>query len=108
MKNELGSLTLTIDAEALHSVVSSGRLLELAATMAAHAADQISAQIVDHVASAALQKDGLKGGAAANVTFIFEGGDFATVPPRPRWGVGGLERVQQSTLRRVVAPEVQS
>lgn len=108
MKNELGNLTLTIDPEALHSIVSSGRLLELAASIAAHAADQISAQIVDHVASAALQKEGLKGGAAANVTFIFDGGDFGTVPPRPRWGVGGLGGVQESTLRRVVAPEVQS
>src|SRR5258708_388318 len=104
MKNELGSLTLTINPETLHSVISSGRLLELAATMAAHAADQISAQIVDHVASVALKKEGLKGGGAANVTFIFDGGDFGTVPPRPRWGVGGLGGVHESALRRVATP----
>jgi hypothetical protein len=84
---EVGKLTLNIDPEALRSVIGSGRLLELADTLGKEAAAQISAQLVDHVAAAALKPEGLKAGASVNVTYIFDGGDFGTRPPLPHWGV---------------------
>jgi hypothetical protein len=98
---EVGKFTLRIAPEALRSIIASGRLLELADTMAKQAAAQISSQLVDHVATAALKPDGLKDGASANVSFIFDGGDFATVPPRPHWGVVRIDEVQQTLLRQV-------
>ena len=101
MENELGTLTLNIKPEALRSIIASGRLLELAGKVASEAAAQISSQLVDHVASAALQKDGIAAGVSANVAFVFEGGDFGTRPPRPHWGVVNLEGIQESALRRV-------
>ncbi len=101
MENEVGSLTLTIKPEALRAIIGSGRLLELAGKVATEAAAQISSQLVEHVASAALQNDGLKGGASANVSFVFEGGDFGTRPPRPHWGVVSLTGVTETPLRRV-------
>jgi hypothetical protein len=100
MENELGTLSLTIKPEALRSIIASGRLLELAGKVATEAAAQISAQLVEHVASAALQPEALKVGASANVSFIFEGGDFGTKPPRPHWGVVSLEGVSETLLRR--------
>jgi hypothetical protein len=87
---ELGKFTLHIEPEALRSVIASGRLLEFASKVAASAAAQVSAQLVERVSAAALQPDGLKAGATASVSFIFDGGDFGTRPPRPRWGVGVL------------------
>jgi|SRR5690242_8888134 hypothetical protein len=101
MEKELGTLTLNIKQEALKSIIASGRLLELAGKVAAEAAAQISSQLVDHVASAALQNEGFKAGVSANVSFIFEGGDFGTVPPRPHWGVVNLETVAETALRQI-------
>lgn len=101
MENELGTLTLSIKPEALRSIIASGRLLELAGKVASEAAAQISSQLVDHVASAALQKEGIAAGVSANVSFVFEGGDFGTRPPRPHWGVVNLGAVQETALRKV-------
>ena len=99
--NELGKLTLSISSEALRNVISSGRLMELAATLSREAASQISAQLVDQVAAAALKPEGLKAGATANVSFIFDGGDFGTVPPRPHFGVVSIdEGLQVGALRQ--------
>lgn len=98
---EVGKFTLTIAPEALRSIIASGRLLELADTITKQAAAQISSQLVDQVASAALKPDGLKGGATASASFIFDGGDFGTVPPRPHWGVVRIDETQQTLLRQV-------
>src|SRR5262249_52713453 len=98
-QRELAQLTLSIDAEALKDVIASGRLLELADTIASEAAAQISAQIVEHVAEAAIQ-GGLSGG-GASVAYIFDGGDFGTVPPRPKWGVFQLDILSRGALRRI-------
>jgi hypothetical protein len=100
MAKEIGKLSLTISPDALRSIIESGRLLELADTLATEAAAQISAQLVDQVATSAVKGD-LKNGATAGVSFIFDGGDFGTVPPRPHWGVVNLEGFRGGALRRV-------
>jgi hypothetical protein len=101
MAKEIGKLSLTISPEALRTVIESGRLLELADTLATEAAAQISAQLIDQVATSALKGDQMKSGATAGVSFIFEGGEFGTVPPLPHWGVVNLNQFRGNTLQRV-------
>jgi regulator of protease activity HflC (stomatin/prohibitin superfamily) len=101
VKNEIGRLTLSIAPDTLRSIIASGRLLELADTIAKEAAAQISAQLVGQVASEALKTEGLSSGVAAGVSFIFDGGDFGTVPPRPKWGVVRLDEIAGSPLQRL-------
>lgn len=89
---ELGQLSYQVSAEALKEIVESGRLLEFANTVAASAASEIHAQIVDQVSRAAVSAGGLQGGISVGAANIFEGGDFGTVPkgprgPRPKIGV---------------------
>ena len=105
---EIGNLTLSISPDTFRAIVASGRLMELADTMAKEAATQISAQIVDQVASAALEGGGLQSGVTANVSFIFEGGDFGTVPPRPKWGIVRINEVAVGGLLRRLAGGVQT
>jgi hypothetical protein len=100
---EVGKFTLTISPDALRTVIGSGRLLELAETLSKEAAAQISSQLVEQVASAALKQDGLKSGVSAGVSFIFEGGDFATLPPRPHFGVVRIDEAVQAGLLRQIA-----
>jgi hypothetical protein len=103
---QIASLSLHVDPEALRSIISSGRLLEFADTVAAQAAAQISAQLVQHVADGALRADGLKDGVAAAVSYRLVTGDgepgFGTVPRRPRFGVSVAQNVQ-SGLRQVAS-----
>ena len=99
--NEIGTLNVTIAPDALREIISSGRLLELAGIMAREAAAQISAQLVEHVAASAAKGDGLKTAVGANVSFIFDGGDFGTRPPRPHWGVVNLGDIAGTPLRQV-------
>lgn len=103
MAKEIGKLSLTIAPEALRSIIEGGRLLELADTIANEAAAQISAQLIDQVAASALKGDVAKSGSGASVSFIFDGGDFGTVPPRPHWGVVNLDQFRGGVLRRVAA-----
>jgi hypothetical protein len=98
---EVGKLTLNIDPEALRSIIGSGRLLELADTLSKEAAAQISAQLVEQVAGAALKPEGLKTGASVGVTYIFDGGDFGTRPPRPHWGVVQIDGGQPGLLQQI-------
>ena len=108
LSKEVGKLVLTIEPEALRSIVASGRLLELADTLGKEAALQIAAQIVEHVAAAALEPNGIRSGVSASASFIFDGGDFGTVPPRPHWGVGPVrEIIGASALRVVAGQEIQ-
>jgi hypothetical protein len=100
---EVGKFTLNISPDALRTVISSGRLLELAETLSKEAAAQISSQLVEQVAAAALKPEGLKAGASANVSFIFEGGDFGTVPPRPHFGVVRIDEGVQAGLLSQIA-----
>ncbi len=93
MPAEIGNLSLTIQPEALRKAIESGRLLELADTVSREASLQISAQLVQHVADAALKPELLKSGVSASVAFVFEEGDFGTVPPRPHFGVVNLETI---------------
>ena len=103
MPKEIGKLNLSISAEALQEIISSGRVLEMAAKMAREAAAQISAQIVDHIAQAAANKGGLQA-ASVSAAFVFDGGDFGTVPHRPHWGVGPIGGIQ-NTLQRFAAAQ---
>lgn len=87
----IANLNLTVEPAALREIVSSGRLLEFANTAAAEAATQINAQLVQHVAEAAVKQKGLEGGATVNIAYEFVVIDgepgFGTVPrpggPRP-------------------------
>jgi hypothetical protein len=103
---EIGKLTFTMDPEALRKVVGDGRIMELADKVAKEAALQISAQVVEQVAQAALKPDILKSGVGANVSFIFEGGDFGTVPPRPKWGPVRFDDFNQSVLRKIATQDI--
>jgi len=106
MAKEIGNLTLAIQPEALRTAIESGRLLELADTIAKEAAVQISSQLVQHVANAALKPDLLKSATGVSVAFVFEEGDFGTVPPRPHFGVvrlGSLTATLANSLTRVAA-----
>jgi hypothetical protein len=104
---ELAALTLKVDPEALRTIIASGRLLEFADTLATQAAAQISAQLVQQVATGALKADGLKGGVSAEMSFVSVIGDgepgFGTVPRPPRFVVAPAAEVQQGALRQVAA-----
>lgn len=89
---ELGRLSYEVSPEALKSVIESGRLMEFANTVAASAASEIHAQIVDQVSRAAIEAGGMRSGVSVGAANVFEGGDFGTVPkgpkgPRPKIGV---------------------
>lgn len=87
----IAKLSLDIDEAALKQVIRSGQLREFTAAAASLAAAHISAQIVDKIADMAV------GGASSGVgaTFVFDDGDFGTVPPRPKFGVGILREFHQ-------------
>lgn len=82
-KNEIGNLKLNITHDALRSAISSGRILELADTMARQAAAQVYGQIVEQLSAAALNMEGLQAG--MNISFAFILGEvdemYATRPP---------------------------
>ena len=89
--DELGKLSYEVSKEGLQKIVESGRLLEFANTVAASAAAEIHAQIVDKVARAAVAGKAV-GGVSVGSVNVFEGGDFGTVPigpkgPRPKFNV---------------------
>jgi len=75
---QIASLSLHVDPEALRSIISSGRLLEFADTVATQAAAQISAQLVQRVADGALRTDGLKEGVSAAVSYRLVTGPCCT------------------------------
>lgn len=81
MGTELGKLTLDIDQDQLRRVIADGRIAEFTSALSQLAAEQIPAQVVDHLARAA---SGLtEGGSGAAVHFDFvwdEGGGFGTKP----------------------------
>jgi hypothetical protein len=102
-------LSLHVDPEALRSIISSGRLLEFADTVATQAAAQISAQLVQRVADGALRTDGLKEGVSAAVSYRLVTGDgepgFGTVPRPPRFGVGVTQNVQSGLRQMAVSTD---
>jgi hypothetical protein len=91
-REELGRLTYEVSASALKQIVESGRVLEFANTVAASAASEIHAQIVDQLSRAAIGGGSASAGISVGAVNVFEGGDFGTVPkgpkgPRPKIGV---------------------
>jgi hypothetical protein len=105
--NQIANLTLTIDPTALRSIIESGRLLEFVDTVARQAAAQISAQVVQHVAAAAVKPQSEVGGVSAQVAFVSVIGDgepgFGTHPRPPRFGVSVASEAQPQVLRQVAA-----
>lgn len=103
MKNrELGKLSYEVSHEALKLIAEDGRLHEFANTVAAQAASEIYAQIVDQVSQIAVGKREVASGLSVGAFSIFDGGDFGTVPvgpkgPRPKiqvlFGNAGLSHV---------------
>jgi hypothetical protein len=97
----IGDVKFKIDPDVLKEIISSGRLAEFASVAAAQAASQISAQIVDHVAAAAIDPKKLGAAAEIGFSYVFEGGDFGTPPrgpghgPRPGGGVVVLQSFTQ-------------
>jgi hypothetical protein len=79
---QIATLKFTVDPKALQEIISAGRLFEFATTAAAEAAAQINAQVVEHVASVAVQPRVL---AELSVNTVFIDGDrgFGTHPPGP-------------------------
>jgi len=90
---ELGRLSYEVSQESLREIVASGKVLEFANTVAASAASEIHAQLVDQIARAAIDGSASNGLSVAAIN-VFEGGDFGTVPvgpgpkgPRPKVSV---------------------
>src|SRR5260221_5778954 len=83
MAIDLGKLSYEVSHEALKQIVESGRLLEFANTVAASAAAEIHAQIVDQVSRAAIGGGSNNAGISVGAVNVFDGGDFGTVPHRP-------------------------
>jgi hypothetical protein len=85
---DIATLKLTVDPKALQEIISSGRLLEFATSVAAQAATQVNAQLVQHVAQGALKQESLKSGVSVDVTYrsvLIDGEPgFGTHPPGPR------------------------
>lgn len=96
MRGEIARINLEIDPEQLKRIIASGRLLEFTTAAANHAAAHISSQVVEKVADLAV--GGALGGGASAV-FIFDGGDFGTSPPRPKFGVGPIPRLNPALQR---------
>jgi len=84
MSEDLGRLSYEVSPKALKTIVESGRLLEFANTVAASAAAEIHAQIVDQVSRAAIGGVAAGGGISVGAANVFEGGDFGTVPKGPK------------------------
>jgi len=89
---KIAKLSYEVSPAALKRIVESGRLLEFVNTVAASAAGEIHAQIVDQLSKAAVGGKSLEAGISVGAVNIFEGGDFGTVPigpkgPRPKIGV---------------------
>lgn len=102
----IGDVSFKIQPDVLKEIISAGRLAEFASVAAAQAATQISAQIVDHVAAAAIDPKRLAGAAEFNFSYVFENGDFGTPWPHPHgprgpWPGGGV-LVMQNFTQRVV------
>jgi hypothetical protein len=101
-ERQIGNFTLTVDHESLHKIVSDGRLLEFADTLAKQASAQISAQLVEKLAGLAVGGQKVDGGISLSAQFVFDGGDYGTRPPRPHWGVGIINEVERlGALQRV-------
>lgn len=95
MRGDIGRISLEIEPEALKHIIASGRLLEFVTAVSNQAAAHLSSQIVEKVADLAVGGSG----AGASATFVFEGGDFGTVPPRPKFGVGPIPRFNLALQR---------
>jgi hypothetical protein len=84
IREELGRLSYEVSPEALKQIVESGRVLEFANTVAASAASEIHAQIVDQISRAAIGGGAAGAGVSVGSVNVFEGGDFGTVPKGPK------------------------
>jgi hypothetical protein len=97
---EIGKVTFEVSPEALSEIIATGRLAEFASKVAAHAAFQVNAQVVDLVAKAALGQ-GVAKGISGGFSTVFEGGDFGTTGgfhgPHPHVGIaiGGSNTLSQ-------------
>ncbi|HKV42295.1 MAG TPA: hypothetical protein VJX67_24035 [Blastocatellia bacterium] len=82
---EIGKLTLTVEPEALRTIISSGRLLEFVETAGKQAAAQIASQLVQQVGEAAVSARELKTGASVGFAYVAFDGDpgFGNVPHLP-------------------------
>jgi hypothetical protein len=82
---KLGKLTLEISREPLQRIIGEGGLVALTNTISKLAAEQIAAQLVDHVV-----KEGVDSGAEPRVELDFvidSGGGFGTKPHLPYFPV---------------------
>jgi len=84
IRKELGQLTYEVSPEALKTIVESGRLFEFANTVAASAAAEIHAQIIDQISMAAIGDASVSNGLSVKAVNVFEGDDFGTVPRKPK------------------------
>ena len=96
---------MEIEPDSLRRVVADGRLMELAHKLSTEASAQISAQIVEKLAEAAVGGAEVSSGLTISTSFIFEGGDFGTVPPRPKWGIVHNEALSGGLLQQLAATE---
>jgi hypothetical protein len=82
---DIATLKLTVDPDALHKIISGGRLMEFSAAVASSAAAQINAQLVKHVAEAASARSGQ--GLSVDIAYrsvVIDGEPgFGTHPPGP-------------------------
>jgi hypothetical protein len=81
----IGKLSFDIDPAALREIISNGRLSEFVSVATASAAAQISGQIVNQVAAAALSDGDLSTPLSIACEFALDGaGGYGLHPPLPR------------------------
>lgn len=82
---DIATLKLTVDPDALRKIISEGRLMEFSAAVASSAAAQINAELVKNVAEAASARSGQ--GLAVDIAYrsvVIDGEPgFGTHPPGP-------------------------
>jgi hypothetical protein len=92
----IATVTLRVEPEALRSIISAGRLLEFADTVADQAATQIAAQLVQCAAESTVDPQGLASEAGAEISYRVVAGEgepgFGTKPRPPRLGVVARDR----------------
>jgi hypothetical protein len=82
---DIATLKLTVDSDALRKIISEGRLMEFSAAVASSTAAQINAELVKHVAEAASARS--EQGLAVDIAYrsvVIDGEPgFGTHPPGP-------------------------
>ena len=80
--NEFGNLTLTVDPQVLSKIIADGRIVEFTSALSQLAAEQIPAQVVDHLVRTSASGEAGQGNVQLALV-LEEGGGFGVHPHLP-------------------------